>query len=251
MKKPEKWQSWLFIGSLVFIAVVINTSRRVQQIRQANPNLEQELAQPKTATPATYPARTQSDVDERTKILREEEAERVQQETKRAQYVARYVKGGATKAPGVERLTVLIGTETRRFNSSATAALLSRLRAGNSSADSSLFTPEFLSDGLIEEALNNPDALVKKLDLAKVTDTLVLGYQEVDYVTNTGLENVITANMRLVGTTISLKGMIESRSWSYSANGAGFTRSDARAMAEERLLKQIANDASFASKVSP
>jgi hypothetical protein len=34
----------------------------------------------------------------------------------------------------------------------------------------------------------------------------------------------------------------QSQSWTYVANGAGFKQSEARQMAEERLIKQIAND---------
>ena len=58
------------------------------------------------------------------------------------------------------------------------------------------------------------------------------------------LENVITANMRFELTAISIANG-QNQSWAYNSNGSGFKQSEARAMAEERLLKQIAKDSTL------
>ena len=56
------------------------------------------------------------------------------------------------------------------------------------------------------------------------------------------MENVITATVQLEVAVIPVAGNGQSKTWTLTANGAGFKPGDARAMAEERLIKQIASD---------
>jgi hypothetical protein len=56
------------------------------------------------------------------------------------------------------------------------------------------------------------------------------------------LENVITASMELELTAFPLDASAEPRTWTFRAPGPGFKQGDARAMAEERIIKQIVSD---------
>jgi hypothetical protein len=72
-------------------------------------------------------------------------------------------------------------------------------------------------------------------------DVLFLGREEISYSTDASLENILTANIRLEITAITAADG-QNRSWTFVANGAGFKQTEARLMAEERLIKQITTD---------
>jgi len=107
---------------------------------------------------------------------------------------------------------------------------------------SSFFKPEFVSDKLFTEVFNGSTDVLHKLELANSLDALLLARQTVRYSTNRSLENVITANMRLEVTVLQVAGTVQSKTWTFTANGAGFKPGDARSLAEERLIKQIGSD---------
>jgi hypothetical protein len=71
----------------------------------------------------------------------------------------------------------------------------------------------------------------------------LLGRQGVQYSTNTELDNVITANMRLEVVTLPVAGQLQSQEWTFVANGTGFRLAEARMQAEERIIKQMVDKA--------
>jgi hypothetical protein len=133
-------------------------------------------------------------------------------------------------------------SENTKLNRAVTAALASRFKGESVEILSSLFRPEFASDGLFAKAFSDPSEAIKNLELENYLDVLVLARQEVKYSTNRALENVITASMTLQITAHHVGGNLDSSSWTFIANGAGFKQADARALAEERLIKQISAD---------
>jgi hypothetical protein len=105
-----------------------------------------------------------------------------------------------------------------------------------------------VSDGLFSRACNDSHQISKALELGKFLDALLLARQQVRFITqDASLQNVITANVQLE-VTISAVGVPDQvQTWTLAATGAGFTQNAARLLAEERLVKQIAND----PKLSP
>lgn len=122
-------------------------------------------------------------------------------------------------------------------------ALVQKLSAGNTKLITSFFREAFLTDGLFESAFAGPSAVADKLKLSKYLDGFVLVKETVKIQQNSSeLANVLTANIRLDIAVISCGNNIQGRTWTFTANGAGFKTSDAQAQAEERLIKQLSTD---------
>jgi hypothetical protein len=160
----------------------------------------------------------------------------------RANYLARYLNPGFARTPGFKTLAVVVASENAKLNHAVGVALANHFKNGNVETVSSFFTPEFVSDGLFAEAVNDPTRLFSKLELARSLDAVVLARQTVSYTKTPALDNVISATMQLevVLTPVAAQG--QSQSWTFTAYGSGFSTTAARAMAEERLIKQISND---------
>ena len=106
----------------------------------------------------------------------------------------------------------------------------------------SFFKPELVTGGLFNSAFNGSTDLFNKLELVKSLNALLLARQNVQYETNTDLNNIITASMSLEIAVLPVVGQIQSQSWMFTANGTGFRRNEARMQAEERIIKQIQTD---------
>jgi hypothetical protein len=76
--------------------------------------------------------------------------------------------------------------------------------------------------------------------LTNSLDAVLIGRQTVAYSTNVELGNTITANLNLELTTLPVGMTRESQSWNYSANGIGVRPQEARQLAEDRIIEQIA-----------
>ncbi len=159
-----------------------------------------------------------------------------------ARYLARYLNPGFSRKPGVERVAVAVASEDGAFNQAVTRALAGHLKTGAIETLPSFFKPEFVSDGLINDGFTDSAQLAGKLDLANSLDGLLLARQTVSYAPNPSLDNVITATMQLEVMAASVVGPANSQEWTFTAVGSGFKNADARAMAEERLIKQINAD---------
>lgn len=133
-------------------------------------------------------------------------------------------------------------SENGRFNHALDTAIADRFRSGAVEASSSLFTSEFVSDGLFRATCDDPEKVLKQLEIAKSVDAILLARQTVEYSQDPSLDNVISANMHLEILEISASQPDSAQTWTLSASGAGFTQKDARALAEERLIKQIVKD---------
>lgn len=162
--------------------------------------------------------------------------------TAHAEYLARYVNNGFARKQGIKTAAVAVASEDGRLNRTVTSALENRFQREPVQILSPFFKPEFVSDGLFNDALTGSSELFQKLDLANSVDALVLAQQNVQYAQNTALENVITATMQLKVAVMPVSGRSDGKTWTFTASGPGFTKEVARQAAEERLIKQIAAD---------
>lgn len=155
-----------------------------------------------------------------------------------ADYVAKYVNV-QKREPGAKMVAVAIVTEQSEFNRSLATITEERIKSGQMKALQSQFTPSFIADGLFTEAFGGAMSVFDKLDLAMSLDAILLGRQTVDYEQHPSLANTITASMKLelIAVPLGRKGQVQS--WTFYANGPGFSEKQARSMAEERIAKQI------------
>lgn len=160
----------------------------------------------------------------------------------RARFLGRYLNQGVTRTPGVKTAAILAVSEAGKWNRSIGSAVAARLTNDSIEIMPGFFKSEFVSDGMFDKTLANSAEVFRQLDLANSLDAVLLVKQTVRYAESSALENVITATMGLEVTALPIDTAINGQTWTFSASGAGFKQQDARAMAEERLLKQIAND---------
>jgi len=158
-----------------------------------------------------------------------------------ATYLARYLNSGSSRKPGTKMVAIAVVSENGAFNFALNSAVANHLKTASASMLTSFFRPAFVSDGLFANAFAGSNGVFDKLDLSKSLDVLFLGREQVQYSSDPSLENVMTANMQLEITAFSIADG-QSQSWTFVANGSGFKQTEARQMAEERLIKQIAND---------
>lgn len=154
-------------------------------------------------------------------------------------FITKYVNIGIAKKTGNQMVAVAVASETGSMNHAIGSALVSRFKTDHVQLTDSFFKPELVTDGLFLKTFNGATDLFNKLELAKSLDALLLARQIVQYETNADLNNVITVNMSLEVTTLPVTGQIQSQSWTFTANGSGFRRGEARMQAEERIIKQL------------
>lgn len=158
----------------------------------------------------------------------------------RARFLTRYLHPGQSRKSGASTVAIVVASEQAKLERTITGALTRQFQTPQVSWAVSLFKPEFVSDGLLEQMFSDPGPLITKLELGGALDALLLARQDVEYTTNPELENVITARMSLEVMLTAVNSTTDSQTWRFAASGAGFKPEAARLMAEERLLKQLA-----------
>jgi hypothetical protein len=159
-----------------------------------------------------------------------------------AQYLARYTDTGFIREPDSKTIAVVAASENGALNNAVGAALARRFKNERVRLDLSFFKPAFVSDGLFNDAFAGSNDLFAKLELSKSLDGLFLAREKVQYASNPSLDNVLTATMELDVETLPIGSPGQGQSWTFTAAGAGFSKADARAQAEERIIKQILTD---------
>jgi hypothetical protein len=159
-----------------------------------------------------------------------------------AQYVARYVYPGFTRKPGNKTFAVAVASENETLDSAVTAALISRFKNEPVEIVPSFFKAAFVSDGLFQVAFNGSGGPFEKLDLTNSLDAVVFAQQNVQYSQNAGVENVVSATMQMKVVVLPVSRQADSKGWTFTAYGPGFTKEIARQAVEERLIEQIAAD---------
>lgn len=236
--EAEKRKIQLFFGGLAALALIINILfLSFGWGHSSHTPVQQQFVPQPQQQPALQSIQLQLGPD--TKVAAREAAEAAA--AKQAAYLARYLNPGFVRKPGVQTIAVAVVGEDGKFDRAVGAAIADRFKTNTVQILTSFFRSEFVADGLFTDALASSSDVFTKLELAKSVDVVLLGRQEVQYSTDPSLENVVTANMRLEITEFSVADG-NSRSWMFVANGAGFKQSEARLMAEERLIKQISTD---------
>ena len=159
-----------------------------------------------------------------------------------AQFMAQYEDNNFTRTASMELIATACATENGTMNEAISAALASRFKTENVEVTSSFFKPTLITEGLFGDVFNGSGDIVRKLELAKFIDGLLLAKQDVRYSTNTDLNNIVTADMHVQIETLPVSGAVEAKSWMLAAKGTGFNTADARMQAEERIIKQIGDD---------
>ena len=238
MKTIEPWKRWLFVCGLGLIAIVINSTfarlRPPDSIyveRPAAPAIQQQPA-------STQPERRYEPVIQATPSP---QTPMVDMAAQHATYLAKYVNAAISREPGKQAVAIVAASENGKFNRALVSAIATKCKSQKITLLPSFFTPQFVSDGLFDKAFDGSMSVLRDLDLADSVDALVLARQKVQYSIDRSLENVITATMQLDLSAFPTGPRGDTRAWTFTASGAGFKQPEARAMAEERLLKQIAN----------
>lgn len=160
-----------------------------------------------------------------------------------ARYLARYTDTSFTRQPGRKTIAIVVASENASGDDAVRDALVSHFKNEPVQLVSLFFTPAFVSDGLFNNAFADSNDLFNRLELSKSLDGLLLAREKVQYVTNpSSLDNVLTASMELDVITLTIGSHVPGQTWTFTSSGAGFKKTDARAQAEERIIKQIAND---------
>ena len=246
-KRKIKW----FIGSLAAVAFCINSIfikeraalqasiQPQQRALQSSKPVETGIG--RVAQSTLREAAEASDAERRENELAVQQALQNAAE-QHARYLARYIDSDFARKPGIGTVAIVVVSEDQKSNPALAPVLATHLKTDAVEIHSGFFKPEFISDNLFAETFKGSTDAINKLELAKSLDALLLARQEVRYSTNASLENVITATMRLEVLALPVSGTGQTQAWTFTANGAGFKPTDARSLAEERLIKQIAKD---------
>jgi hypothetical protein len=237
--KPKR--AAIFVGVFCVIAVVESNAWKYVT-GQGGRHLD---AVPPASRPEERPGPStvsRNPGDDAETALQERRRREAELTAQHAQYLATYLNSDFERNPGMKRIATLAVSENGKLNRAVAAAVSSRVKSASVQIVPSLFKPQFITDGLFNQAFADSNDLFRKLELTKCVDVVLLARQSVSYTKNPALENVITANMQLEVTALPTVSAIEGVSWTFVANGAGFAEPAARAAAEERLLKQIAGD---------
>lgn len=205
MKTIQTWKAAAFIATLVIIATVINSTR--------------------SRTPAANSGSPQTPVE--------------QPPTKPTISIDSYLNAPLPRASGTHTVAIAVQSENGGFNPAVATALGRQCKPDPLKILPTFFTQRFVADGLFNETFNGSTTPSRDLNLARYVDLLLLGRLTVEYSTNAGLQNVITANVRLEVSSFPVGAWGQNNAWTFTANGAGFRPGDARAMADERVLDQI------------
>lgn len=164
------------------------------------------------------------------------EEERRRADKTREELISRYmVKGGR------QQITVLVIDQLKRVNKDLTQAMVSVLRAKGVSAGASLFKSEFVSDGIFDRIFGGDGAEMKRLELSRFVDHLVLGRASVDITEQQQMESMMTARGRLEIRIIAAKTEKVEAMFSMVEVGAGFSKTSAEKAMIERIVKRLAD----------
>jgi hypothetical protein len=231
--ESDKQKFSLFIGCLIGIALLVNFF--FIEIAHSYRNDKDQRRQ------------QQEQAQQQQELKKQQEADAVQAEknaeAEHARYLARYLDSGFVRKSDVKTIAIIAASEDGKWDSDVGDALAGHLKASGVEMLPSFFKAEFISDGLFNDAFGGLDDLSQKLELGKFIDGVVLAREQVSYSQNPSLENVTSADMRLEISVMPVSASVQNQTWTLTATGTGFKNEDARAMAEERLIKQIATDA--------
>ena len=244
MKRITPARVALFIGVMTVVAIVVYLPRYGREQRQMQAaSQQQRMAEYAAAAQANREAATQRamEIEAAARKAAEDAA------TQHAEYLARYLNRGFARKPGLKTVAIAAEFQNDEAERPIADALAKHLKNENLALFTSFFKPAFYADGLFSDISAGTMESISKLELTNTLDALLLAQEQVQYSTNgADVDHVITANARLEVAFLPFDMMRREQTWTFLANGAGFSLMQARSNAEERLLKQIAGDTNMA-----
>jgi len=166
--ESEKTKLKWFLGGLFVIALVTNsilfrpgsTRTPPQPNRQEFISRQPQAPQPPIETANELAARKTAD-DEAAALKAAQVAA-----TRHQQFLARYLNTDHARKPGAKTMALAVVSEAGKFNPAVSGAISARFKPEGADIVPSLFTPEFVSDGLFAKAFDDPSPILKKLELA-------------------------------------------------------------------------------------
>jgi hypothetical protein len=238
-----------FVKKVQYVAEMTRTNRQEEEKWQLVLNRHEEIRRKLRPHKLRPLAQQEQQVDELAaaqKAAQDAAAARTQaiQEAaaRHADYLARYLNSGFSRTPGSETLAVVVATGDGKLDHTVSTALANHFKSDTVKIFTSFFKPEFVSDKLFANVFDGSTEILNKLDLANSLDALLLARETVQYSKTPSLDNLVTANLQLEIQVVPIAGSIQNHSWSFTANGAGFSQTEAKSNADERILKQIASD---------
>jgi hypothetical protein len=228
--------------------IVAAFAERERLEQEATAKRQAELAQQSEAERRTREEQRRQEQEVAAKRQAEEASKAAEEKQRqlakdREEFIARHIVPGQLKnSPQSQDVAVLVTSETGQPNSAVGQALVAALQTRSAKASASVFTPEFIADGLFAKAFAGSRGALDGLELTNAADTLLLARETVEYSTNQAMQGLVTARLKLELSAISTATYRQPQAHTALAAGAGFKETDARALAEERLLKQIAAD---------
>lgn len=257
------WKLPAIIGILVTVALLINVfffkraaaqrEAKAQEQRQAVTVAEAKLAAEKSAQEkkdaeeaqrqaanAQEAKRVRDEADAKAKL--EDEHKKVIEATaaEHSRFLARYLNSGFTRPPGIATIAVAIESERGTMNPAVANALTRQLTNGGLHLLNSYFKPEFVADKFVDSILSGDTGIFARLELTNSLNGVLVGRQTVTYSTNATFDNTVTANLELEVRFVPVVATQENQSWDFSANGIGMRPYEARQLAEQRIIEQIA-----------
>lgn len=167
-------------------------------------------------------------------------------------YLRRYLNTRLERKPGVATVAVASSPHNNALDSALCSLIDTRFQPDQLRTIPSLFTASFVSDGLFTDALNGSLTMFNELELTNSLDAILLASETVQYSPTPDNDSTISVVMRLELAAVPIASQGRKQSDSFRAEGVGFNREAARAMAEERILKLVAtNDLLSFEKLLP
>lgn len=141
--------------------------------------------------------------------------------------------------PESQEVAVLVVDESNKVSHEITQKIASILKTMRLNVIASLFTGQFVSDGLSQKIFEGNAGEVKNLGLLKHIDHIVLCKKTVKFTENPEMQNMITAHTVIEIHIISAKTGVIEDSFTVSEVGAGFSKAAAEDTARERIFKKL------------
>ncbi len=174
---------------------------------------------------------------------KKEEAERLarqQAEQQREAFLNNYLLSRSfINRPDSQEVAVLVIDEDNRVNHDITQKIASLLKTKRFNITSSLFSGNFVSDGMFERIFKGSAGDVNSLELPKHSDYIILGKKFVNFTENPDLLNVLTAHVFIEIHVVSTRTGTVADSFNVSEVGAGFSKPNAESIAMERIFKKL------------
>ncbi len=269
MKSESKdWKMPVLIAGLVIIALLINYAFFTKAAaRRATKAQEQREAAEAVSAKVSADKLIQDRKEAEEKLLQEKkevEEKRIRElaeakaaaevarkksienaAAEHARFLTRYLNAGFSRKAGVASIAVAIENEQGTVNPKVATALTQRLKSDDVQLLNSFFKPEFVADRFVPRLFSGETGIIEQLELTNSLDAVIIGRQTVAYSTNATPDNTITANLSLELMTLPVGLTRESQSWNFGANGIGVRPHEARQLAEDRIIEQIARDTNF------